>query len=120
MKKTINEQRWHQLSEEVMTGMREWRLKHRKATLREIENELDGRLARMRARMLEDLAMQSEAAEWEARAEEQPPKCPTCGVELAERGSHVRILDTHGGETITLERSYGVCPTCKSGVFPPG
>lgn len=118
-KKVINEQGWHRMSEEVLTGMREWRIKHSKATLREIETELDGRLARMRARMLEDLALQSEAAGWEERAGEQAPRCATCGVELAERGSRVRILDTHGGETITLERSYGVCPTCQSGVFPP-
>ena len=47
--------RWHELAEDVMTGMKEWRLQHPKATFREIEAALDERLARLRARMLEDL-----------------------------------------------------------------
>jgi len=46
---------WHELAGEVMTGMKEWRLQHPKATFREIEAALDERLARLRARMLEDL-----------------------------------------------------------------
>lgn len=120
MGKTIDEGLWHKLSAEVVTGMREWRQRHPKATLREIETELDKRLGRMRARMLEDLAVQSEAAEWEDRVQAERPVCGQCGTELRERGRHARILDTHGGETIRLERSYGVCPTCQGGVFPPG
>jgi hypothetical protein len=43
---------WHKLSEEVMSGMKEWRLRHPKATLSEIEDALDERLSKMRARML--------------------------------------------------------------------
>jgi phage host-nuclease inhibitor protein Gam len=46
--------RWHELAEDVMTGMKEWRMQHPKATFREIEAALDERLARLRARMLED------------------------------------------------------------------
>ena len=45
---------WNQLAHEVMSGMKEWRLQHPKATLREIEAALDERLGKMRARMLED------------------------------------------------------------------
>ncbi len=37
---------WHKLSEEVMSGMKEWRLRHPKATLSEIEDALDERLSR--------------------------------------------------------------------------
>ncbi len=43
------EPRWHQLSAEVMTGISDWRFQHPKATLREIETELDARLAHLRA-----------------------------------------------------------------------
>ena len=32
---------WHELSEEVLTGMQEWRLQHPKANFAEIETELD-------------------------------------------------------------------------------
>ena len=41
MEDPINETLWHDLTQEVMTGMREWRLQHPKATFREIEPELD-------------------------------------------------------------------------------
>lgn len=124
MEKEKGTDSWHKLSEEVLTGMREWRLQHAKAKLREIEEELDKRLSWMRARMVEDLALQSAAADWQDDAEKdklvKPPVCAACGSKLIPRGRQVRILDTHGGETIKLERSYGVCPTCKGGVFPPG
>ena len=36
--------KWNQLAQEVMSGMKEWRLQHPKATLREIEAALDERL----------------------------------------------------------------------------
>jgi hypothetical protein len=109
----------HHLTEDIMIGMREWRIQHPKATLREIETELDARLARTRARMLEDLALQTTAATWQDAARLHSPTCPQCGTPLAERGRHPRTLLTHGGQELTLERSYGVCPACASGLFPP-
>ena len=39
--------RWHKVAEEVMTGMKEWRQQHPKATFREIEAALDEGLARL-------------------------------------------------------------------------
>jgi hypothetical protein len=41
--------RWHIMSEEVISGMTEWRRQHPKATFREIEAEVDKRLAALRA-----------------------------------------------------------------------
>jgi hypothetical protein len=32
--------RWHQVAEDVMTGMKEWRIQHPKATFREVEAPL--------------------------------------------------------------------------------
>ena len=119
MARTLNEALWRQLNEEITTGMREWRNQHPKATLRQIETELDARLARTRARMLEDLALTSTTATWTEAARLQTPVCPECGTPLDERGSHPRTLLTHGGQQLTLERSYGVCPKCGSGLFPP-
>ena len=43
---------WRELSEEAISGIIEWRLRHPKATFAEIETELDLRLAGLRARML--------------------------------------------------------------------
>ena len=119
MSRAINEQSWHHLSEEIMTGMREWRNAHPKASLREMETELDARLARLRARMLEDMALASAAADWADTPKGQHPTCPDCGKSLRMRGSGTRTLQTHGGQSLALERSYGVCPACGAGLFPP-
>ena len=119
MARELNDALWRQLSEEITSGMREWRSEHPKATLREIETELDQRWARARARLLEDLALQSTTATWQEAAHLSKPTCPECGTTLDERGSHPRTLLTHGGQELTLERSYGVCPSCGSGLFPP-
>jgi len=110
------ERRWAQLAQEVLSGMRDWRVQHPTATFAEIEEELDTRMARMRAGLLEDLAMASAAAD--VGGSQERPRCPTCGGELQERGKHVRKLTTQGDQTVQLRRSYGYCPTCQVGFFP--
>ena len=114
------EQRWHQLSAEVMSGISDWRFQHPKATLRELETELDARLARMRARMLEDLALESAATDWREQSASSAPPCPQCGSSLQADGLHARTLQTQGGQSLTFERRYGHCPVCATGLFPPG
>jgi hypothetical protein len=114
------EQRWHQLSAEIMTGISDWRFQHPTATLRELETELDARLTRMRARMLEDLALASATSDWSDQSATAPPACPQCGSPLQAGGLHSRTLQTQGGQTLTFERRYGVCPVCETGLFPPG
>ena len=113
------EQRWHHLSAEIMTGISDWRFQHPTATLRELETELDARLVRLRARLLEDLVLASAAADWPAQAATAPPTCPECGSPLEPRGLHARTLQTHGGQSLTLERRYGICPVCETELFPP-
>jgi NADH pyrophosphatase NudC (nudix superfamily) len=110
---------WHELAEDVISGMKEWRLQHPKATFREIELAVDERLAHLRARMLEDAALVSRAAEWEAESVERP-MCPKCGTALKPRGKEPRELTTQYDQIIHLERDYGVCPKCQMGLFPPG
>ena len=119
MRRPINEHQWQQLTQQVMTGMREWRVQHPTATLREIETALDARLHHLRARMLEDLALQSAVRAWQDAPAGQQPTCPDCGTLLQDRGTHSRTLQTHGGQDVTLERSYGVCSACGAGFFPP-
>ena len=111
---------WNQLAQEVMSGMKEWRLQHPKATLREIEVALDERLGRMRARMLEDAALASAAADLSQATASERPVCPACGQGLAARGPSTRELTTHFDQTLHLKRSYAVCPQCGQGLFPPG
>jgi len=118
--KTDFDQEWETLSREVLTGMKEWRLQHPRATLREMEAALDERLTRMRARMLEDMALASRMANWKEEGEEGKPMCPHCGRALVSRGRGKRGLQTQGGQEIELKRGYGVCPKCGEGFFPPG
>lgn len=112
--------KWDELAEEVMSGMKEWRLQHPKATLRQIEQALDERLAKMRARMLQDAALASAAADIKEAQEAERPVCPTCGAQLEGRGRETRQLTTQHNQTLDLTRSYGVCPHCGAGFFPPG
>jgi hypothetical protein len=114
------EQHWHEVAQEVLLEMRTWREEHPKATLQEIEEEVDTRIARMRAGLVEGIAMSSATVEVGGRAAEQPACCPTCGGVLHARGKQVRKLVTTGKQTVRLERSYGYCPTCQVGFFPPG
>lgn len=122
----VFEREWAALSEEVLSGMADWRAQHPHATLSAIEAELDPRLARMRARLLERVAQQSAARTWRSATREQgtvqegAPRCPSCGAPLEPRGRHRRRLRTSGGQAVALEREYGVCLQCGQGLFPPG
>lgn len=111
---------WQQVSEEVLSGMKEWRLAHPKATMREIEQAVEERVNRLRARLLEDVALASEARDWAQEPEQERPRCPVCQTPLHSRGKRARRLQTTGGLDITLSRSYGTCPECGTGLFPPG
>lgn len=111
---------WQELAEEVISGMKEWRIQHSRATLREIEGALDERLGRMRARMLADAALASTAADITEVEEEERPVCPECGEELKARGKRVRRLTSQANQVLELERSYAVCPQCEAGFFPSG
>ena len=111
---------WQTLAAEVLTSMADWRVQHPRATLREIETAVDERLSALRARMLQDAAQESLEAQWSHAPEEERPVCSQCGTPLVARGTHQRRLQTSGGREITLQRSYGVCPGCGAGLFPPG
>jgi hypothetical protein len=112
------QKQWQTLSLEVITGMAEWRLQHPRATFKEIETALDERLEQLRAKLLQEAALLSQARDW--REGSEAPRCPECGTALEGHTLKVRHLQTHGNQSIALERQYGVCPPCGSGFFPPG
>ena len=113
------EGRWQQLGDEVMIGMKEWRLQHPRATFREIEAALDERWAKMRARMLQDLALSSAAAKVSEEEQAERPRCPKCDGPLEARGEQSRTLTTNYNQPVKLTRSYTYCPACEAGLFPP-
>jgi len=117
MKRKDLQEGWGVLSDEILAGVVEWRGQHPKATLREIEGEIDKRLSELRARMITDTANASVSARWEAA---EGVVCPECGAKLIKKGKKKRVLLTREGREIELEREYGVCVACGLGIFPPG
>jgi hypothetical protein len=112
--------RWREETEAILTGFKEWRLQHPRATLSEIEAALDARWAVARARLVADAALASAAADLRAVPPEQRPRCPDCGAALEARGQEVRHLTTTHEQPLTLTRHRAVCPACGLGLFPPG
>jgi len=106
---------WHKLSEELMTGMKEWRLQHPRATLSEIEEALGERLSKMRARMLEDLALASARR----NLAEKRVEYPECGGKLESRGQRVRKLKTHHNQELTLSAGIRRMSGMRGEFFPP-
>jgi len=103
--------------DDILSGMREWRLQHPKATFAEIERETMQRMAQLQARIIEEIAQTSQAADWQ---EGKEPNCPECGAKMRRRGEHERHLQVAGGGEVKLKRAYAVCPVCGAELFPPG
>ena len=100
--------RWQAAMATIETDLRRWRAAHPAATLTEIDQALDTRLAAARADLLAEVA---------AATADPSPRCPACGGALVQRGRRPR---TQGDAPLTLTRPYLSCPACGSGVFPPG
>ncbi len=100
---------------ELREGMQAWRKLHPKATLDEIETELNRQVAALRVAVLAETVATSKAV----KAEEEMA-CPVCGTKMAREGQHKRKLKTYGGQALELEREYLCCPRCGQGFFPSG
>jgi NADH pyrophosphatase NudC (nudix superfamily) len=120
MSKKDREMDWKSISEEALSGVKEWREAHPKATFQEIEQAVDERLNRLRARMLQDVAQSSAASDWSGVSGESSPVCPNCGGPLRKRGKHSRQLQSSRGSSIHLERQFASCLDCGYSFFPPG
>ncbi len=110
-------ERWKEQGEGTFAAVAQWRAAHPQATLAEIEQAVDEQLNRLRARMIEQAAQASAAAESEAS---QGLVCEQCGQPLQARGRAKRRWQTHGGQQVEVERTYVSCPQCGGGFFPPG
>lgn len=105
---------WDELYRQASDTVEEWRGQHPEATFLEIARAVDEQLSRVRARMLGDVAMRSEAARAGVETE-----CPECGQKVRSGGRHKRKLLTEHDEQIELARSYARCPSCGERFFPP-
>ena len=106
------------MEQELGERMRAWRRAHPKATMYEIEVELDAQIAVLRAAMLAETAAAEASSEGGAAASAMV--CPVCQGQLVKDGKRTRKLKTSGDQEVVLERVYMRCPQCGYGVFPPG
>ena len=120
------EAEWEELFELVAQTVAEWRRKHPRAKLTEIEKAVDRQLAEVRVKMVEDpsqgsgqaLAQRGKTADIRPLAEAERPRCPACGRAVGANRKQKRRLRTDLEQTIELERSKAYCPHCQVS-FPP-
>jgi predicted RNA-binding Zn-ribbon protein involved in translation (DUF1610 family) len=107
-----DDESWDAEAIEVRRDLAQWRAAHPRATLREIEQEVDRRLAAVRAGLIQTAALAG-------AAEAEPPACPQCGGAMVWDGTRARHLTTTHNEVLELSRRYARCPVCGTGLFPP-
>ena len=112
--------KWHDLFEEASQDMESWRQHHKKATFSEIEDTVDSKLAILRAKMIEDLAMASEMADLRSMGREERPKCLRCGQPVLAKGRQKRELTTDHEQGIELKRREAYSRQCKLSFLPSG
>jgi RNase P subunit RPR2 len=115
----MDEQALRQLSTEILTDIKEWRKANPRATYVQIEDEVHRRLMQLEARLIENVVEQSPSREWGKESEHEAALCPKCATPLQARGKQKRTLQGNGGQSVTLSRTYGACPKCGEGLFPP-
>lgn len=114
------QEKWREAFGEASEAVSEWRVGHPRATFNEIENQVDGKLAKIRAEMIEDLVRESQLTNLTEIPKGKRPQCPVCGQVLASNGKQKRQLISSHEQVIEIERSKGYCGHCRVSYFPPG
>jgi hypothetical protein len=113
-------EKWADAFGQASERINEWRGKHPQASFTDIENTVDKQLAKVRAAMIQDLALESELRAFNQLPVGKRPKCPGCGKPLTANGKQSRQLITTHEQVVKLERSKGYCRRCRVSFFPPG
>jgi YgiT-type zinc finger domain-containing protein len=101
-----------ELMAEVRSAMAQWRGTHPHATFAEIEQAVEEQIVRIRVAMLEQVVADG--------PKHEQVICHSCGTTMVRRSQAGRELTVQGDETVHLQRPYAVCPSCGTGLFPPG
>jgi hypothetical protein len=116
MPRPVPQDRWLADAADRFATLAAWRQAHPRATWAEIEAAIDAQLGPLRAVLLRDAALSSDAADLGGAR----PQCPTCGELLQAAGRRRRQLRGEQEQAIALERAYARRPACGAGFFPPG
>lgn len=116
--KNLNDLTWEAKMKSVQEHLRGWRRAHPRATLRQIEEEVEKCLAQMRVVMVGELALSSEATDGREAGERM--RCPECAGKLVKHGERERRLQDEHDQEVILKRAYFTCSQCGRGFFPSG
>ena len=116
MPRPLPRDRWLASASQRFASVEAWRQAHPQATWAEIECAIDAQLGPLRAAMLGDTAMASDATDLRG----DRPVCPECGERLQAAGARRRRLRGEQEAPIAVDRTYARCPACGAGLFPPG
>jgi ribosomal protein S27AE len=115
MPRPVPQDRWLADAAERFATLAAWRDAHPRATWAEIEAAIDAQLGPLRAELLRETAMASDAADLGG----ERPVCPHCGARLQAAGTRRRRLRGEQDQPLDVERTYARCPACGAGLFPP-
>lgn len=115
MPRPLPQERWLADAAERFAALDAWRQAHPHATWTEIEAAVEAQLGPLRATLLGDTAMASDAT----NLQEAGAVCAACGERLVAAGPRRRTLRGEQEQAIRLERTYARCPACGTGLFPP-
>jgi hypothetical protein len=96
-----------------------WNKSNPDATFLEIEEKARELVSRLEVSLIQKSALEREEENWIKKGKEERPTCPICHVLLVSRGKRTRNLQGAAEREIKLKRTYGTCPNCGIGVFPP-
>jgi hypothetical protein len=96
----------------VRTALAAWRRAHPGATLLEIEQEVDRRLAGLRTALVTEMVEAGAAGATR-------PACPGCGTAMERAGSRPRRLTAPHNGALVLDGVRYRCPACGAGLSPP-
>ena len=114
-----DENRLKEVSDQIIGEMTAWNASHPKATFLDIEVKARELVSELETHLIQESALERETADWSKQEASERPTCPSCQVPLLSRGKRVRHLQGTAGRDIHLQRTYGTCPHCGTGFFPP-
>jgi Zn finger protein HypA/HybF involved in hydrogenase expression len=115
MKKTRKEleMKLEAQSKQIIQELLDWNESHNEPDLTQIEDIVLELREKLSKAMVEGIVESQDAV--------QPAelRCPKCGAAMRFKGRKAKVVESRVGE-VDLERGHYYCPTCQSGVFPPG
>lgn len=100
-------------SKAVIQELLDWNETHTAPDLTQIEDIVLELREKLSQAMVESVVTNQE------QVQPAEVRCSQCGRLMRYKGQKGKVVESRVGE-IELERGHYYCPTCQSGIFPPG